>query len=42
MAYILTFIGGMTIGGLITVVLMCCFIISGKESREEEKHLNGE
>lgn len=42
MDYILTFFGGMTIGGLITVVLMCCFILGGKESREEEKHLNGE
>lgn len=41
MAYILTFIGGAMFGGLCGVITMCCFIVSGKESRREEKYLNG-
>lgn len=42
MGYVLTFIGGTMFGGLFGVVTMCCFIVSGQESRREEKHLNGE
>ena len=38
MLYVLTFAGGAIFG----VVMMCCFIISGQESRMEEKYLNGE
>ncbi|MBR5614875.1 MAG: DUF3789 domain-containing protein [Clostridia bacterium] len=37
MLYVLSFAGGAIFG----VVMMCCFIISGQESREEEKYLNG-
>ena len=29
------------LGGGIGVVTMCCFIVSGQESRTEEKYLNG-
>lgn len=32
MGYILSFIGG----GVVGVVMMCCFIVSGQESRREE------
>ena len=42
MGYVLTFIGGAMFGGLFCVVMMCCFIVSGEESRREEKRLNGE
>ena len=38
MLYVLTFAGGAIFG----VVMMCCFIIRGQESRMEEKYLNGE
>ena len=41
MAYVLTFLGGAMCGGIISTVMMCCFIVSGRESREEEKYLNG-
>ena len=37
MWYILSFVGGAAFG----VVMMSCFIISGQESRREEKYLNG-
>ena len=37
MLYVLSFAVGAAFG----VVMMCCFIISGQESREEEKYLNG-
>ncbi len=42
MAYVLTFIGGAMFGGLCGIIVMSCCIISGEESRREEKHLNGE
>lgn len=42
MAYVLTFIGGTMLGGLLGVIVMSCCIISGEESRREEKYLNGE
>lgn len=42
MAYVLTFIGGTIFGGLCGIIVMSCFIISGEESRREEKYLNGE
>ena len=38
MLYVLAFAGGAAFG----VVMMCCFIVSGQESRMEEKYLNGE
>ena len=38
MLYVLSFAGGAAFG----VVMMCCFIVSGQESRMEEKYLNGE
>lgn len=38
MLYVLSFVGGAIFG----VVMMCCFIVSGQESRMEEKYLNGE
>ena len=41
MSYVLTFIGGVTIGEVFGVVTMCCFIVSGEESKREEKYLNG-
>lgn len=41
MGYALTFIGGAICGGVFSVVMMCCFIVSGEESRREEKYLNG-
>lgn len=42
MAYVLTFIGGAIFGGLCGIIVMSCFLISGEESRREEKYLNGE
>lgn len=42
MAYVLTFIGGAMFGGLCGIIVMSCCIISGEESRREEKYLNGE
>lgn len=41
MSHILMFLGGLFLGGGIGVVTMCCFIVSGQESRKEEKYLNG-
>lgn len=41
MSHILMFLGGLFLGGGIAVVAMCCFIVSGHESRKEEKYLNG-
>lgn len=41
MSHTLTFISGAMFGGLMGVAAMCCFIISGRESRTEEKYLNG-
>lgn len=41
MGYVLTFLGGAVFGGLCGVVTMCCCIISGEESRKEEKYLDG-
>lgn len=38
MSYVLTFISGAVFG----VATLCCFIVSGKESKREEKYLNGE
>lgn len=42
MSYVLTFIGGVTIGAVFGVATLCCFIVSGKESKREGKYLNGE
>lgn len=42
MGYVLTFIGGAMFGGLCGIIVMSCCIISGEESRREEKRLNGE
>ena len=42
MSYVLTFIGGVTIGAVFGVAPLFCFIVSGKESKREEKYLNGE
>ncbi len=42
MGYILTFIGGVFLGSLVSVGAMCCFIVSGNESRKEEKMNNGQ
>lgn len=42
MSYALTFIGGAMFGGLFCVVMMCCFIVSGQESRREEKYFDGQ
>ena len=42
MSYVLTFIGGAMFGGLCGIIVMSCFIIGGRESRREEKCLNGE
>lgn len=41
MSHILTFIGGLFLGGGIGVIAMCCFVVSGNESRKEEKYLDG-
>lgn len=41
MGYVLTFIGGAMFGGLCGIIVMSCCIISGEESRLEEKRLNG-
>lgn len=41
MSHILSFIGGALLGGVLGVVMMCCFIVSGEESRREEKYLGG-
>ena len=41
-SYILTFAGGVLFGSVVSVATMCCVIVSGKESKEEEKYLNGE
>ncbi len=35
-SHILTFIGGLMVGGGFGVVIMCCMLISGQESRKEE------
>ena len=41
LSHIISFGAGLFLGGIISVVFMCCFIISGHESRQEEK-LNGD
>lgn len=41
MSRILMFLDGLFLGGGIGVVAMFCFIVSGQESRNEEKYLNG-
>ena len=41
MSHLLIFLGGLFLGGGIGVVTICCFIVSGQESRTEEKYLNG-
>ena len=41
MGYILAFVGGMLFGGVVSVITMCCFIVSGREAREEERVENG-
>ena len=41
MGNFLIFTGGMIVGGMFGVATMCCFFISGQESRTEEKYLDG-
>ena len=41
MGYVLTFVGGMMFGSVVSVISMCCFIVNGRESREEERIENG-
>lgn len=41
-SHILTFAGGVLFGSVVSVATMCCVIVSGQESKKEEKHLNGE
>lgn len=38
--HVLMFMGGLSLGAGIGAMLMCCFMISGKESREEGKYLD--
>jgi len=36
MGYVLSAIGGAFFGSVLSIGLMCCFIVSGEESRKEE------
>lgn len=43
MGYALTFIGGAFLGSVLSIGFMCCFIVSGEESRKEEiRDANGQ
>ena len=39
--HILSFAGGVLFGSVVSVATMCCVIVSGQESKKEEKYLNG-